>query len=154
MTLPSLQAIIANSPTGGLTFLLRQESKQRSRHRGERSDRRQWRKKEGERVAAVGKRRACFDRRSLCRAPQQERLSVRSRAQTAPPICTPPAHHRQVAQCFEFLWVCISISCRAPPLQFIYTIENNLISPAFWRCVLCLFLYGFGTCFLMYFLIQ
>ena len=38
---------------------------------GERSERRRWREERGERVAAVGKKRACFDRRSFCRVPQQ-----------------------------------------------------------------------------------
>ena len=38
---------------------------------GERPDRRRWRSKEGERVAAVGKKQACFVKRSFCRAPQQ-----------------------------------------------------------------------------------
>ena len=40
---------------------------------GERADCRLWREKGGERVAAVGEKRACFVRRSFCRAPQQER---------------------------------------------------------------------------------
>ena len=40
--------------------------------KGERADRRQWRRKGGERVAAVGRIQACFVRRSFCRAPQQE----------------------------------------------------------------------------------
>ncbi len=38
---------------------------------GERPDRRRGRGEGGERVAAVGRKRACFDRRSFCRAPQQ-----------------------------------------------------------------------------------
>jgi len=39
--------------------------------KGERCDRRQWREKGAERVAAVGKPQARFDERSGCRAPQQ-----------------------------------------------------------------------------------
>ena len=39
---------------------------------GERWERRQWRIQRPERVAAVGKKRACFARRSFCRVPQQE----------------------------------------------------------------------------------
>ena len=39
---------------------------------GERWERRRWREKRPERVAAVGKTRDCFDRRSGCRAPQQD----------------------------------------------------------------------------------
>lgn len=40
---------------------------------GERWERCQWQEERPERVAAVGKEQACFDRRSFCRAPQQER---------------------------------------------------------------------------------
>ena len=43
---------------------------------GERWERRRWRKKRPERVAAVGKKRACFVRRRFCRAPQQERGAI------------------------------------------------------------------------------
>ncbi len=39
---------------------------------GERTERRRGRMKRGERVAAVSKKQACFDRRSFCRAPQQD----------------------------------------------------------------------------------
>ena len=39
---------------------------------GERGKRRLWRMKRPERVAAVGKKQACFDKRCFCRAPQQE----------------------------------------------------------------------------------
>ena len=53
------------------TFSFRRESTQRAGI-GERPDRRRWWNKGGERVAAVGKTRACFDRRSGCRVPQQE----------------------------------------------------------------------------------
>ena len=38
---------------------------------GERADCRRWREEGDERVAAVGKKRGCFNRRSFCRAPQQ-----------------------------------------------------------------------------------
>ena len=38
---------------------------------GERGERRRWRNKRPERVAAVGKKQACCGRRSFCRAPQQ-----------------------------------------------------------------------------------
>lgn len=40
----------------------------------ERPDRRRWRDKEGERVAAVGKTQARIDEQSGCRAPQQCKL--------------------------------------------------------------------------------
>ena len=40
---------------------------------GERCDRRRWRSKGAERVAAVGEERACFVKRSPCRVPQQDR---------------------------------------------------------------------------------
>ena len=40
--------------------------------KGERCDRCLWQRKGAERVAAVGKKQACFDRRSFCRAPQQD----------------------------------------------------------------------------------
>ena len=39
---------------------------------GERAERRRGREERGEGVAAVGKERACFDRRSYCREPQQD----------------------------------------------------------------------------------
>ena len=38
---------------------------------GERRERRRGREERPERVAAVGRKRACFDRRSFCRGPQQ-----------------------------------------------------------------------------------
>ena len=42
---------------------------------GERGDRRRWRIKGAERVAAVGKKRVSFVMRSFCRAPQQDSSS-------------------------------------------------------------------------------
>ena len=39
---------------------------------GERGEHRLWRIKRAKRVAAVGMMQACFVRRSICRAPQQE----------------------------------------------------------------------------------
>jgi len=48
------------------------ERAKRKQSGGERTEHRRGRIKRGERVAAVGKKQACFDRRSFCRAPQQD----------------------------------------------------------------------------------
>ncbi len=53
------------------------ERAKRKQSGGERTERRRWRNKRSERVAAVGRKQACFDRRSFCRAPQQD---------TSPPV--------------------------------------------------------------------
>ena len=55
-----------------LDYSLCQDTVTVYRREGERCERRLWRMKRAERVAAVGKMRACFARRRICRAPQQE----------------------------------------------------------------------------------
>ena len=75
-------------------FLAPARKSAKNRH-GERPDRRRWRRKGGERVAAVGKTQACFDRRSGCRVPQQDNAELIAPAiKVALPVTPPDAHRR------------------------------------------------------------